>query len=45
MSPQSSKGFGAWSTGKMSITDEMVQEYIEHHRKPSNENGDNFFLE
>ena len=37
------KGYGAWSTGN--ITDEMVQEYLEHHRKPSNNEGDNFFLE
>jgi len=37
------KGFGGWSSGN--ITDEMVQEYIEHHRRPSNENRDNFFLE
>ena len=37
------KGYGAWSSGN--ITDEMVQEYIEHHRRPSNENRDNFFLE
>lgn len=25
-------GYGAWSTGN--ITDEMVQEYLEHHRNP-----------
>ena len=37
------KGYGAWSTGN--ITDEMVQQYIEHHRNPSDENQDNFFLE
>ncbi len=37
------KGFGAWSTGN--ITDKMVQEYIEHHRKPDSNNRDNFFLE
>jgi len=37
------KGFGAFSTGN--ITEEMVQEYIEHHRKPSNKDRDNFFLE
>ena len=31
-------GFGAWSTGQ--ITDEMVQEYLEHHRdKPNSEKG------
>ena len=27
-------GYGVWSTGN--ITDEMVQEYLEHHRKPGN---------
>jgi putative transposase len=37
------KGFGAFSTGN--ITEAMVQEYIEHHRKPSNEDQDNFFLD
>ena len=36
-------GYGAWSTGK--ITDEMVQEYLEHHRdKPNSEKG-NWVLE
>ncbi len=35
-------GYGAWSTGN--ITDEMVQEYLEHHRE--HPNGDeNFILE
>ncbi|MCB0844495.1 MAG: IS200/IS605 family transposase [Bacteroidetes bacterium] len=37
------RGFGAWSTGN--ITDEMVQEYLEHHRKPGDRSGDNFILE
>lgn len=37
------KGYGAWSTGN--ITDEMVQEYIEHHRNPNDKNQDNFLLE
>jgi REP-associated tyrosine transposase len=37
------KGFGAWSTGN--ITDEMVQEYLEHHRKPDDINRDNFMLD
>jgi len=37
------KGFGAWSTGN--ITDEMVQEYLEHHRQPSDNSQDNFMLE
>ena len=31
-------GFGVWSTGN--ITDEMVQEYLEHHKdKPNSEKG------
>ena len=35
-------GYGAWSTGN--ISEEMVNEYIEHHRdKP--DSSDNFFLE
>lgn len=37
------KGFGAWSTGN--ITDEMVEEYLEHHRKPTDNSQDNFLLE
>jgi putative transposase len=36
-------GYGAWSTGK--ITEEVVAEYLEHHRKPSNMDTDNFLLE
>ena len=36
-------GYGAWSTGN--ITDEMVNEYLEHHRKPSNIDSDNIILE
>lgn len=36
-------GYGAWSTGN--ITDEMVQEYLEHHRNPSNNDTDNIILE
>ncbi len=35
-------GFGCWSTGN--ITDKIVNEYLEHHRKSSNDN-DNFILE
>jgi len=35
-------GYGAWSTGN--ITDKMVQEYLEHHRKDSS-NDDNIILE
>ena len=29
-------GFGCWSTGN--ITDKMVNEYLEHHRKSTNDN-------
>ena len=36
-------GYGAWSTGN--ITDEMVQEYLEHHRDPSNIATGNIILE
>ena len=36
-------GYGAWSTGN--LTEEMVQEYLEHHRHPSNKETDNFILE
>ncbi len=36
-------GYGVQSTGN--ITDEMVQEYLEHHRDASNEDNDNFILE
>jgi putative transposase len=36
-------GYGAWSTGN--ITEELVQEYLEHHRNSSNEEQDNFMLE
>ena len=36
-------GYGAWSTGN--ITDEMVNEYLEHHRKPSNFDNGNMILE
>ena len=36
-------GYGAWSTGN--ITDEMVQEYLEHHRQPGNLDMDNIILE
>ena len=37
------KGSGSWSTGN--ITDEMVQKYLEHHRKPTDNSQDNFLLE
>jgi len=36
-------GYGAWSTGN--ITDEMVQEYLEHHKNPSNAELGNIILE
>lgn len=35
-------GFGCWSTGN--VTDEMVNEYLEHHRKP-NDHGSDFIIE
>jgi len=36
-------GYGAWSTGN--ITDEMVQEYLEHHRTYPNHDDETFILE
>ena len=36
-------GYGAWSTGN--ITDEMVQEYIEHHRSKDGEDNSDFIME
>ena len=36
-------GFGVWSTGN--ITDEMVQQYLEHHRNPSNIDKDTIIIE
>lgn len=36
-------GYGCWSTGN--ITDEMVNEYLEHHRRPNDDNNDNFIIE
>ena len=36
-------GYGCWSTGN--ITDEMVNEYLEHHRKPDDKGGSNFIIE
>ena len=38
-----SVGYGAWSTGN--ITEEMVQEYLEHHRHPSDPDDSAFILE
>ena len=36
-------GYGAWSSGN--LTDEMVQQYLEHHRNPSNKDNNPFILE
>jgi len=36
-------GFGCWSTGN--ITDKMINEYLEHHRKPDDHNASNFIIE
>lgn len=36
-------GFGCWSSGN--ITDEMVNNYLEHHRKPDDQDGSNFIIE
>ena len=35
-------GFGCWSTGN--VTDQMVDEYLEHHRNP-NDNSGNFIID
>ncbi len=36
-------GYGVWSTGN--ITDEVVEQYLEHHRNPSNSDMGNIILE
>ena len=36
-------GYGVWSTGN--ITDEMVQEYLEHHKDKPNSQSQNWILE
>ena len=36
-------GYGCWSTGN--ITDEMVNEYLEHHRNSHDEDNSNFIIE
>ena len=36
-------GYGCWSTGN--ITDEMLNEYLEHHRKSTQEDDSNFIIE
>ena len=36
-------GYGAWSAGN--ITDDLIQEYLEHHKDRPNEDAENFILE
>ena len=36
-------GYGAWSTGN--ITDELVKQYLEHHRKEDSNDDSDFILE
>ena len=36
-------GYGAWSAGN--ITDDLIQEYLEHHKDRPNEDAENFMLE
>jgi putative transposase len=36
-------GYGAWSIGN--LTEEMLQEYLEHHNPRNNDHSDNFILE
>jgi putative transposase len=36
-------GYGAWSTGN--VTEELVEQYLEHHRNPSNLDQDSMILE
>lgn len=36
-------GYGAWSTGN--ITEDIVQQYLEHHRDDSSPNAENLILE
>ena len=36
-------GYGAWSTGN--ITDKMVEEYLEHHRRVDDQSEENFIIE
>jgi putative transposase len=36
-------GYGRWSIGD--ITDEIVNEYLEHHRRPEDGEGSNFIIE
>ena len=36
-------GYGVWSTGN--VTQDMVDEYLEHHRSPSNKDMETMILE
>jgi len=36
-------GYGAWSTGN--VTDEMIQQYLDHHEDKSNGDVENFIME
>ncbi|MFT5348318.1 MAG: putative transposase [Bacteroidia bacterium] len=36
-------GYGCWSTGN--ITDEMVNDYLEHHRNSKDNHGSDFIIE
>jgi len=36
-------GYGVWSTGN--ITEDVIQNYLEHHRSPSNKDMGNMILE
>jgi len=36
-------GYGAWSTGN--VSEELVNEYLEHHRNPSNQDTGSMILE
>jgi putative transposase len=36
-------GYGAWSTGN--VSEEMMEEYLEHHRNPSNQDNNAIILE
>lgn len=36
-------GYGVWSTGN--ITEELVKDYLEHHKDQSNYDNNNFILE
>ena len=38
-----SSGYGVWSSGN--ITDEMVNKYLEHHRRKDSDDNSNFILE